>query len=142
MSFKERDNRGFEGIAYNAKDAVFYIANEKSPRSIIAIDDWRTHSGGLNIRVAEEIIIRDTYLDDYSDLYFNPQTGHLVFLSDESKQANEVSLTGKQISFMDLERGFSGLSGSIPQPEGITMDAEGKLYIVSEPNLLYFFEKP
>jgi len=42
---------------------------------------------------------------------------------------------------MDLEAGFNRLKTSIPQAEGITMDDQGILYIISEPNLIYQFLK-
>jgi hypothetical protein len=44
------------------------------------------------------------------------------------------------VSMMPLWRGWPGLKRSIPQAEGVTTDAQGALYIVSEPNLFYRFE--
>lgn len=46
---------------------------------------------------------------------------------------------GKVVSFRSLARGFAGLLKGIPQAEGITIDNEGYLYVVSEPNLFYRF---
>jgi uncharacterized protein YjiK len=144
IDLKERDNLGFEGLAYDSNEQTFYIVNEKTPRQIIAIKGWNgsfLSPQQIHIQVAAQVIKNDIYLDDYSGLHFDQRTGHLLFLSDESKQLNEVSLLGEQISFMDLEQGFSGLVKDIPQAEGVTMDDNGMLYIVSEPNLFYRFEK-
>ena len=45
------------------------------------------------------------------------------------------------IVFMTLLGGFNGLKKTIPRAEGVTMDEAGTLYMVSEPNLFYRFEK-
>ncbi|MBC3925309.1 SdiA-regulated domain-containing protein, partial [Pseudomonas lurida] len=37
--------------------------------------------------------------------------------------------------------GRHGLTKRVPQAEGIAMDDEGTLYLVSEPNLFYVFKK-
>ncbi len=42
---------------------------------------------------------------------------------------------------MTLLGGFNGLKNTIPRAEGVTMDENGTLYMVSEPNLFYRFEK-
>lgn len=80
-------------------------------------------------------------MSDFSGLHFDKNSRHLLFLSDQSKTIAEVSLDGVQVSFADLESGFLGLKKDIPQAEGITMDDEGNLFIVSEPNLFYRFNK-
>ena len=40
---------------------------------------------------------------------------------------------------MVFETGLGGLATRIPQAEGVTLDDRGRLYIVSEPNLIYRF---
>jgi uncharacterized protein YjiK len=39
-------------------------------------------------------------------------------------------------------RGFHGLKQTVPQAEGVALDDDGTVYIVSEPNLFYVFKKP
>ncbi len=90
------------------------------------------------------------YLYDLSGLYFDNDTNHLLVLSDQSEAVIEVDLT-KPDTLSTLE--FSDiLVEQVPQAEGITMDCEGYIYIVSErafklgwpdrSSLLYIFYKP
>ncbi|MOA64726.1 hypothetical protein D3C78_1908710 [compost metagenome] len=48
---------------------------------------------------------------------------------------------GKVVSFRSLAGGFAGLQKGIPQAEGVTIDDEGHLYLISEPNLFYRFTR-
>ena len=81
------------------------------------------------------------FVRDLSSLQFDERTGHLLALSDESKLLLELGLDGKPISTLSLKKGQHGLTRSVPQAEGVAMDDKGTVYVVSEPNLLYRFEK-
>ena len=54
----------------------------------------------------------------------------------------ELDRSGHPISFLSLTGGLNGLEQGIKQAEGVTMDEEGNIYIVAEPNLFYMFSKP
>ncbi len=136
---KDTDNFGFEGVAYDPRKSIFFIANEKKQRQIIKITGWPT-GAPLQIQTDTDVIHKDLDMGDFSGLHFDVSSGHLIFLSDESKRVTEVSIEGEQISSMELEGGLSGLESDIPQPEGIAMDQSASLYIVSEPNLFYRFK--
>ena len=81
------------------------------------------------------------FVRDLSDLEYDKRTGHLLALSDESKLLLELGLDGKPISTLSLKKGQHGLTRSVPQAEGVAMDDKGTVYVVSEPNLFYRFEK-
>ena len=53
----------------------------------------------------------------------------------------EVNQKGKLLSYQYLTKGKMYLEKDIPQPEGITIDKENNINIVSEPNLFYKFSK-
>ena len=53
----------------------------------------------------------------------------------------ELDELGNPVSFISLAMGFNGLARSINQAEGVAMDGQGTIYIVSEPNLFYVFKK-
>ena len=80
-------------------------------------------------------------MSDVSDIFYDDRTGHLLVLSDESKSVVECTVEGKEISRLSLKAGSAGLKDTIGQPEGITMDDEGNLFICSEPNVLYCFSR-
>lgn len=79
---------------------------------------------------------------DLSSLSLHDQTGHMLVMSDESKLLAEYSKAGELISIIPLWGGWHGLEHSIPQAEGVTVAPDGTIYIVSEPNLFYRFERP
>ena len=78
---------------------------------------------------------------DFSSLAIDQRTGHLLVLSDESRMLLELDPQGNPVSFISLAMVFNGLTRSIKQAEGVAMDAQGTIYIVSEPNLFYVFKK-
>ena len=81
-------------------------------------------------------------MSDLAGIYYDTKTGHLLILSDESKCVVECTVDGKKmVSRMFLKEGSAGLTRTLKQPEGITMDDSGNLYICSEPNVLSVFSK-
>ena len=135
------DNKGLEGLAFDAKSKMIYAVKERNPLKLISISGLVDGIQGVAIGEPAHIDINDFNLDDLSGLHFDAKTGHLLLLSDEAKLLVEVDKNGHASSYLDLETGFNGLREDIPQAEGVTLDAQGNLYIVSEPNLLYRFTK-
>jgi len=84
---------------------------------------------------------RDLFVTDLSSLHYDTSTGHLLALSDESKMIVEMDANGKPVSSFSLRGGNQGLAKDVPQAEGMTMDDQGNLYVISEPNLFYAFKK-
>ncbi|MFP6850258.1 MAG: SdiA-regulated domain-containing protein [Pseudomonas sp.] len=137
-------NKGFEGVAYDAANDRLFVAKERDLRQLYAVTGLKASLGGklqLKVEDLSEWVRRSVFGKDISDLYFDAQTGHLLVLSDESKLVIELGSTGEVVSFRTLLGYFSDLQQSAPQPEGLTMDDQRDLYIVSEPNLFYRFSK-
>ena len=99
-------------------------------------NDGKTLTGDKQKLTSDELDIRNL-----SALAIDPRTGHTLVLSADSHLLLELDEKGEQVSFMTLLGGFNGLKNTIPRAEGVTMDDAGTLYLVSEPNLFYRFEK-
>ena len=82
------------------------------------------------------------FVRDLSSLQYDERSGHLLALSDESFLVLELDIDGRPLSTLSLLNGRHGLKKRVPQAEGIAMDDQGSLYLVSEPNLFYVFKKP
>lgn len=134
-------NKGFEGVAVNPETNAIYAVRERDPMKVVKVTGFIENADRINIEDFTAMDLSDLYVDDLSGLHFDLHTNHLLFLSDESKLIAEADLNGNSLSYMDLEKGFNGLKRSIPQPEGVAMDDDGHLYVVSEPNLIYRFTK-
>ena len=137
-------NLGFEGLAYDRAGDRLFVAKERDPLQIYTITGFPFAATGSARSTALQIHDLPAYtkalpLRDLSSLYFHAPTGHLLALSDESRLIVELDKTGKAISKMSLRAGKHGLQRKIPQAEGLAMDDEGNLYVVSEPNLFYKF---
>ncbi len=133
------NNVGLEGLAYTP--GRFYITKEKQPRRIYTVE---TQGAPDRLGAVAEPWDAETHhfeLDDLAGIFWHAGTGHLLLLSEESKAIVEVTPDGREIARMALRAGVSGLTSTPPQPEGITMDDAGRLYIVSEPNLVYVFAR-
>ena len=139
-------NLGFEGVAWNGARSMLFVAKEKSPSRVFHIEGLLPDArpgAPMNLQIHEwrPEVDPGRFLRDLSSLSLHDRSGHLLILSDESRILAEYSRAGELISMMPLWRGWHGLGRSIPQPEGATVDTQGTIYIVSEPNLFYRFER-
>jgi uncharacterized protein YjiK len=136
-------NQGFEGVGYDRAGDRLFVVKEHSPRKLYEIRGLKASiEGDFNLEVIDrEAWVENVFATDLSSVHYDEQTGHLALLSDESKVLMELDGEGKLISFRSLLGGFAGLQDSVPQGEGMTLDDRGNLYLVSEPNLFYKFER-
>lgn len=81
------------------------------------------------------------FINDLASATTHAPTGNLLLLSEESALVVEYDRQGAPVSLLPLWRGLHGLARKIPQPEGLALAPDGRLFIVSEPNLFYRFEK-
>ncbi|WP_462379681.1 SdiA-regulated domain-containing protein [Pseudomonas sp. Marseille-QA0892] len=138
------DNDGFEGLAYDRDGDRLFVVKEHSPMKLYEIRGLRQSVMGnfsLEVIDRQEWVDRSVMATDLSSVEYDPRTGHLVLLSDESKLLMELDGEGKLVGYRSLFSGFAGLKGSVPQGEGLTFDQHGDLYLVSEPNLFYRFRR-
>ncbi|MCE4069054.1 MULTISPECIES: SdiA-regulated domain-containing protein [Pseudomonas] len=137
-------NSGFEGLAYDSVGKRLFVAKERKPVHIYEVRGfpYEQSEQPIAVHVVEDLQHnRNLFVRDLSSLQYDERSGHLLALSDESRLVLELSADGEPISSLSLLRGMSGLRRSVPQAEGIAMDDQGTLYLVSEPNLFYVFKK-
>lgn len=132
-----KSNKGFEGIAWDPMRQRLVIGEERPPKLYTWNSDGRSPLKGQKQVLASD----DLDLRNLSALAVDPRTGHLLVLSADSNMLLELDEQARQVSFMTLLGGFNGLQSTIPRAEGVTMDDQGDLYMVSEPNLFYRFKK-
>ncbi|EAA6308479.1 hypothetical protein F9G30_02265 [Salmonella enterica subsp. enterica serovar Bredeney] len=131
--YDKAKNKGLEGTAWDAKNERLYVAKERKP---IMIKEVEMSKNGITRALPSAITAS---VSDVSGLEYHASTDSLLVLSDESKMILEVSSEWRVRDRLFLTAEWSGLRDDIPQPEGIAMDNENNLYIVSEPNLFYKF---
>ena len=145
LGIHQRGNKGFEGLAYDSVGKRLFVAKERDPMLIYEVRGFPQDNPQMpsaihvvtNARRDARLFVRDL-----SSLQFDERSGHLLALSDESRLLLELDIDGRPISTLSLKKGRHGLKKTVPQAEGVAMDDEGTLYVVSEPNLFYVFKKP
>ncbi|WP_417696260.1 SdiA-regulated domain-containing protein [Pseudomonas sp.] len=133
----KNQNKGFEGVAWDPRNQQLTLGEERPP----ALFTWK--SDGSQLLKGDKQIHASAELDlrNLSALAIDPRTGHSLVLSADSHLLLELDDKGEQVSFMTLLGGFNGIKDTIPRAEGVALDESGNLYMVSEPNLFYRFEK-
>lgn len=138
-------NKGFEGLAYDSVGKRLFVAKERDPMLIYEVQGFPHYNPEKSYAVhVVNNPKRDAgmFVTDLSSLQYDERSGHLLALSDESRLILELDVNGRPLSTMSLSKGRQGLQKTVPQAEGIAMDDDGTMYLVSEPNLFYVFKKP
>jgi len=132
-------NKGLEGLTCIREKNLFFAVKEAYPRALYRIE--LSGSSGITVSHPWDIEENHNGLRDLSGICFHPGSGNLLILSHKSRALAEITSAGKKVSSLSLSAGNARLSRSIPQAEGIAVDAEDTIYICSEPNLFYVFKK-
>lgn len=130
-------NKAFEAIVWDARNKQMLLGEERPP----ALFAWKSNDGQTLTGDKQKLANDELDIRNLSALAIDSRTGHTLVLSADSHLLLELDEKGEQVSFMTLLGGFNGLKKTIPRAEGVTMDDAGTLYMVSEPNLFYRFEK-
>lgn len=133
----KNQNKAFEGVAWEPKRQRLVLGEERPPK----LFTWSSDGSGQLSGQKQSLSSDELDLRNVSALGIDPRTGHMLVLSADSNMLLELDQQGQQVSFMTLQGGFNGLQKRIPRAEGVAMDEQGTLYMVSEPNLFYRFRK-
>mgnify|MGYP000654264332 CR=1 FL=1 len=130
-------NKAFEGVTWDARNQQILLGEERPP----ALFSWKSDGSAILKGDKRKLVNDNLIMRNLSALYADQKTGHLMVLSAESHLLLELDEKGNKVSFMALVRGLNGLKQTIPRAEGVTMDENRTIYMVSEPNLFYSFKK-
>ncbi|WP_439886073.1 SdiA-regulated domain-containing protein [Pseudomonas sp. MBLB4123] len=138
------NNKGFEGVAWDPADDGLFVVKERDPMRLYKLQGLLEQPTPGQLELQSDLPQAQGALafnDDLAGLHYDPASGSLLVLSDESRLLSEVSPQGRLLGFLELSRNWHGLKQPVPQAEGVAMDERGTLYLVSEPNLLYVFRR-
>ncbi|MBU0591167.1 SdiA-regulated domain-containing protein, partial [Candidatus Micrarchaeota archaeon] len=117
-------NNGLEGITYDHRRGVFYIAKEKLPMALYRVD-VSSGSPVVTTLFDAESVFRGI-ANDLSDIYYDKNTDNLFILSHQSNKLMQVKLDGTLVNSFRV---------SLIQAEGVTFDTKGDtLWVMSEPD--------
>ena len=133
ISAPEQENKGIEGIAVSQQHGLFLV--REKPARILHFS-----LKAQNDNTEQFETMKNLHLDvgDFSGLALldDGKEQQLLVLSDESHSLHIVDLTGQLRSQTRLGRGPFNFWPLMQQPEGVTTDTEGNIYVVGEPNEL------
>lgn len=131
-------NIGIEGISYDPRNGTFITVKEKDPQEVnLNTITFGTPGGAQGTAVISALFAPALGLTDLSDvqvlaavssLIGTADADNLLIISQESGRIVETTRSGIVLSSFNI----GGLSGNA---EGITVDAEGNIYVVAEQSL-------
>lgn len=141
------NNLGVEALSWDSERHLLLVGQEKWPLRLLSLQGTegvaptgRTPASRIRVREWSSDGLGSLFINDLASVTTHAGTGNLLLLSEESAMVVEYTRQGNPVDMMLLWPGTHGLAKKIPQPEGITLAPDGRLFIVSEPNLFYRFE--
>lgn len=139
-------NLGFEGLSWDQHRQELVLTQEMLPVRVVVLSglDRAVRGQGLGVGLREwrPAGWAGHGVSDLSSVTVHDPTGNMILLSDISSVLIEYNAEGMPLSLLTLWAGRHGLQGRVPQAEGVAIGPDGAVYIVSEPNLFYRFERP
>ncbi len=141
------DNTGTEGMSWDPQTSGFIVLKEKTPIGVFQTGiDWNagTATNGSPTTVNSTNLFDTTLLGmtDVADVFAfsnipsmigQPQAGNLLILGQENARVVNVDRSGNITSTLNITSDAGNpLSAADQQPEGITMDRAGNIYVVNE----------
>ncbi|MCX4187427.1 SdiA-regulated domain-containing protein [Methylophaga sp. OBS4] len=131
------ENTGFEGVAWSPAYG-FFVLQEYPPRLI--------HHMMHDAEPAKDLqpLVRSKSLDvsDYAGIsMLHGDQDMLLVLSEASHSLHALDLNGNPLSRLSLRTGLLKLWPLMEQPEGVTVDKDGNIFIVGEPNQLVMLSR-
>ncbi len=135
------NNLGIEGIAYEAATNSLFIIKEKSPSALYRIEIPENFPDTIAPAFPFDINTNNFGCSDFSGLHFHQ---NLFILSHETRALVQTDMAGNELNRLQLnDNGANNtLESGILQAEGISLDNQDNIYVVSEPNTLYKFTNP
>ncbi|MGP1716098.1 MAG: SdiA-regulated domain-containing protein [Methylophilus sp.] len=145
FGLNERGNKNFEGVTYDSVHHRLIVVKERDPKYVMSVTGLYEPDASKQSQIEVQRLRQfdpalKWALRDLSSVTYHEHTGHFFLLSDESKLLKQFNEAGQTLGSLALWKGFHGLHESVPQAEGVSIDDEGNVYIVSEPNLFYVFK--
>ena len=138
-------NFALEGLGWDTRHQQLLAVQEKWPLRVLAVQTpWANGTPQIPQSAVHEWPFDSPVgmpSTDAASIEADPRTGNMLLLGEESSVLYEYTPGGRLLGLMPLWADMNGLDDYIPQPEGVALDADGSLYIVSEPNLFYRFDK-
>lgn len=139
-------NVGLEGISFDPISGNVYGVKEKTLQEIYTVSglDLPSMTGGAVSSILPSLGLLDLsdvqILSTIPSLVGTGDQNNLLVLSQESNRLLEVNLAGNILSQLDL--GASGLALGSTSIEGVTIDENGTIYLVSEDPKMFILNVP
>jgi len=139
------NNEGLEGVTRDPGTGDYYAVKEKNSRRLFRYNGTPTNP---NLLPSCDIQINSFGMSDVADIFHLAVPDGLnnldvddkmLIISDESNKIVEINNNCNLYSTLYLPTSYSG---GATQHEGVTMDNNGTIYVVGEPNLLYTYQNP